>query len=48
MKTPIMINKKEYFIKDNLNKYLQDNIIIDIIIILNFILLNTKFIYIIK
>jgi hypothetical protein len=31
MKTPIMINKKEYYIKDNLNKYLQDNIIIDII-----------------
>jgi hypothetical protein len=31
MKTPIVINKKEYFIKDNLNKYLQDNIIIDII-----------------
>ena len=31
MKTPIIVNKKEYFIKDNLNKYLQDNIIIDII-----------------
>ena len=31
MKIPIVINKKEYYIKDNLNKYLQDNIIIDII-----------------
>jgi len=29
--TPIIINKKEYYLKDNLNKYLQDNIIIDII-----------------
>ena len=29
--TPILINKKEYLLKDNLNKYLQDNIIIDII-----------------
>jgi hypothetical protein len=31
IKAPIIINKKEYHIKDNLNKYLQDNIIIDII-----------------
>ena len=29
--TPITINKKEYLLRDNLNKYLQDNIIIDII-----------------
>ena len=29
--TPIIINKKEYLLRDNLNKYLQDNIIIDII-----------------
>ncbi len=30
-KMPIIINKKEYYLKDNLSKYLQDNIIIDII-----------------
>ena len=30
-KIPIAINKKEYYLKDNLNKYLQDNIIIDIL-----------------
>ena len=30
-KKPIIINKKEYYLKDNLSKYLQDNIIIDII-----------------
>jgi len=28
---PIVINKKEFYLKDNLSKYLQDNIIIDII-----------------
>jgi hypothetical protein len=31
LKEPIIIDKKEYYVKDNLNKYLQDNIIIDII-----------------
>ena len=31
LKEPIVINKKDYYLKDNLNKYLQDSIIIDII-----------------